>query len=295
MDSTLQNLNSRIDALEKELDRINYDLGIYGRPLGEAKAAYKFAQSKYHEYKELASQEYNAGQICWELGDKSGAKEHSDKGKYLKAQQHIYGDEMDRKKADYESYLDAYNNKKAEKTGIIEQLKSLRAEKKLRHEELQKQKEAEAAHWHEKTCKDCGKTFRYRDNWSHIPDRCKECRDKDPLLTKKCKECGGEIKYRASWDNPPNYCKACKERFEANTHKGSNEYRLRFKMDEGKNEFFFGTNKPTRWNAHGHVVVDDEGEIHYIRGVSQPFDEADREKETVFDDGFYVGKHAKKE
>lgn len=285
-------VQSKIDALERELSRINYDLEIYRRPLADAKAAYKLVQSKYHEYKALASQEFEAAQTCWNYGDKADAKEHSNRGHELKEKQHMYGADLDRLKSEYESYLNAYNNKKAEKTGIIEQLKSLRAEARRESAERRKAREAEAAHWHDKVCAVCGKTFQYRDNWSHIPDRCKECNAKDPVLTKKCMGCGGEIKYRASWQNIPNYCKICKEKFKS--HKGSNEYKLRFDPDTGRNDFFFGTNNPQKWNSHGHAIIDDTGEVHYVRDVSKPHDYDDRQRKTVYNDGVYIGKHAKR-
>lgn len=104
---------------------------------------------------------------------------------------------------------------------MLERLKKARAAKNRRLDELKELKAAEDPHWLEKSCQGCGTTIRYRDNWSHVPNFCKECKAKfdaekkyrERLRREKpCKGCGATIVYYEDWDHIPNYCKECREK-----------------------------------------------------------------------------------
>ena len=145
----------------------------------------------------------------------------------------------------------------------------------------------------------CGAIIRYRDDWSHEPNFCKNCKEKfaeeraakeaakkereAKWQEKPCKSCGTMIRYNVDWTNPPNYCADCKERFKA-----EQEYKLRYNPEKGKNDFLFGTNNPRKGDGHGHVVIDDQGNVHYVRDKYDPRDKDDRNDAVAFDDHFYV-------
>lgn len=173
-------------------------------------------------------------------------------------------------------------------------------------EEREKKRAAEAAKWMEKPCKQCGKTIRYSIEWANCPNFCPECKEKFEFekrekeknrREKSCKRCGKTIVYYADWNNIPNYCKDCKAKFEEEKYKkkeqeekGSRNYKLRFNMETGKNDFYFGKDAPQHNDGHGHVIVGDDGKEHYIRDQYDPNSKKDRQDAVLYNDGYFFGK-----
>lgn len=163
-------------------------------------------------------------------------------------------------------------------------------------------------HWHDKSCARCGHTIRYSDEWTHIPNYCKNCREAleserkekeekraaekatraEKWKERSCKECGQTIRYNIEWRHIPNYCSDCKEKFRRKREaKSSDEYKLIFKTEMGKNEFLFGSDNPKPHDGHGHVVIGDDGQVHYIRDRFDPKKAGDEKNAESYDDGFF--------
>ena len=75
-----------------------------------------------------------------------------------------------------------------------------------------------------KTCKSCGKTFSYDPSWDHIPNFCKDCKQKlvrekeekqragKPRQIKRtCKKCGKFFTFPSTLPHYPNYCNNCRK------------------------------------------------------------------------------------
>lgn len=173
-------------------------------------------------------------------------------------------------------------------------------------EEREKKKAAEAAKWMEKPCKQCGKTIRYNIEWSNYPNFCPECKEKFEYEKREreknkrekfCERCGKTIVYYTTWNHIPNYCKDCKAKFEEEQksrkkkqdEQGSQNYKLRFNSITGKNDFLFGNDNPQRYDGHGHVIIGEDGEVHYVRDQYDPESVIDRNDAVSYDDGYFFG------
>ena len=175
------------------------------------------------------------------MGDKASAKEHSDRGKEINERKSYVASGLDLAHSRFDPMKAAFEQAKIRQSEVLEQLKDARAAKNRKLDELKEAKSAEEAHWHEKACQRCGAIIRYRDDWSHEPNFCKNCKEKfaeeraakeaakkereAKWQEKPCKSCGTMIRYNVDWTNPPNYCADCKERFKA-----EQEYKLRYNL-----------------------------------------------------------------
>lgn len=184
-DSELERLFSRIHSLEEEYNRARSETDFYREQMNAEWGALHDLQVKYRELKELADEEFRSASLCWEMGDRAGAKEHSDKGKSINEQKAYIGSGLDAAHGRYDPMKAAFERAKDRQNEVLAQLKELKAAKNRRLDELKEQQAREAAHWHEKTCKECGKTIRYRDDWSHIPNFCKDCKAKFEMEQKQ--------------------------------------------------------------------------------------------------------------
>ncbi len=74
----------------------------------------------------------------------------------------------------------------------------------------------------EKPCRSCGKSIFYDPSWDHIPNYCRECREKYRqdhdiirVMKRKCRKCGKEFRFPSNLRHYPNYCKKCRAQFKA--------------------------------------------------------------------------------
>lgn len=79
-----------------------------------------------------------------------------------------------------------------------------------------------------KACKNCGKMFSYDPAWKHIPNYCKECRQKfirekeekqragaPRKIKRQCKACGRYFTFPNTLEHYPNYCSNCRKQHQA--------------------------------------------------------------------------------
>ncbi len=107
----------------------------------------------------------------------------------------------------------------------IEKLKNL-----FRRQEsaAAEQAKPEPAQQIKKTCRQCGKTFTVDPSWEHIPNYCKECKQKFAAekeakqragaprrIKRKCRECGKFFTFPNTLAHYPNYCSNCRKRHQA--------------------------------------------------------------------------------
>lgn len=177
-DAELSRLFSQIAIWEEEFNRAKATTDGCRQQMNSEWESLHYLQTKYRQYKEMADEEFRSAKYCWEMNDKASAKVHSINGKNLNNEKMYLRPDLDRAHARFDSFKTAYENARAHQDYVLEQLKEARSAKNKRLDELKAIKAAEDAHWHEKLCKRCGKTIRYRDDWSHIPNYCKECKAK---------------------------------------------------------------------------------------------------------------------
>lgn len=185
--------------------------------------------------------------------------------------------------------------------------KSCKEKMNAEREQREKKKAAEAAKWMEKPCKRCGRTMRYNIEWSNYPNFCSECKEKFEYekrereknrREKLCKGCGETIVYYTNWSHIPDYCKDCKVKFEEERknkrkrqdEQGSKNYKLRFIPETGKNDFLFGSDNPQHDDGHGHVIIGDDGQVHYVRDQYDSESKTDRNDAVSYNDGYYFPK-----
>lgn len=296
-DAELTRIKSRIDILEAEFQSAKVDTDFCRNAMNSEWESLHELQMQYRELKEQADEEFQQASYCWDMGDKASAKEHSENGKMLNERKAYLSSGLDVAHSRFDSLRDAFEQAKERQERILAHLREARDKKNRRLDELREQNRQESAHWHEKPCAECGATISYRDDWTHIPSYCKDCKSKfiaekqrrERLKREKpCMACGAPIVYYDDWAHIPNYCKSCKENFNRKStgiiHKGSDQYKLRYDPQTGKNHFFFGTDKPQKGDGHGHVVVTDDGSVHYVRDQYDPNKLSDRNAAISFND-----------
>ena len=79
-----------------------------------------------------------------------------------------------------------------------------------------------------KACKNCGKMFSYDPSWEHIPNYCRECKQKfarekeekqrsgaPRKIKRTCRQCGKVFTFPNTLEHYPNYCSNCRKRHQA--------------------------------------------------------------------------------
>lgn len=221
-DAELERLFSNISFLEREYESARSETDFYRNQVNSEWGILHDFQTQYRELKEEADEEFRLASYCWEMGDRASAKEHSENGKIINERKAYIASGLDSAHSRYDPMKEAFERAKEHQAEVLQRLKAARAEKNRRLDELKIQNEREAAHWHEKNCQKCGKTIRYRDDWSHIPNYCKDCKAmfdatekqrKESLRREKlCKGCGATIVYYEDWEHIPNYCEECRKK-----------------------------------------------------------------------------------
>ncbi len=116
--------------------------------------------------------------------------------------------------------------KKAGRPGLIARIRALLSRKKP--EESPLNQEEEKPNRIKKTCKECGKTFTVDPTWEHIPNYCKECRQrfsrekeerqragKPRQIRRTCRNCGKVFTFPSTLPHYPNYCSNCRKSHQA--------------------------------------------------------------------------------
>ena len=310
-DSTLQYWSDRIDSLGAEYERAKTNTSYLKNDLDSTWESLRLLQEEYRFYKEQADYEFQQAAYCWSVRDGANAKEHSMNGHNLNEKKITLGNALDSAHAKHDAAKNRFNESVSYQRSVKEDLDVAKAAHKARVEELKELRFQESLHWHDKSCVRCGGRIKYNDEWTHIPNYCKDCREafererkekekrrvvekaerEEKWKEKPCNKCGNRIRYNIEWSHPPNVCSDCKEKLkvqrEQNRSKGSDEYKLRFNPKTGKNDFFFGTNNPRKGDGHGHVIIDDNGQVHYVRDSFDPHKTGDRESAESYDDGFF--------
>ncbi len=79
-----------------------------------------------------------------------------------------------------------------------------------------------------RTCKACGKTFTVNPTWEHIPNYCRDCkqrfsREKEEKqragaprkIKRTCKSCGKVFTFPSTLEHYPSYCLNCRKTHQA--------------------------------------------------------------------------------
>ena len=79
-----------------------------------------------------------------------------------------------------------------------------------------------------KPCMGCGKTISYDPSWDHIPNYCRECKEKfrtereekqragaPKKIKRKCRACGRFFTFPNTLEHYPNYCTNCRKKHQA--------------------------------------------------------------------------------
>lgn len=307
-DPTLQYWSDKIDTLNTEYERAKSNTSYLKNNLDSTWRTLRSLQDEYRSYKEQADYEFQQSQFCWDMHDGASAKEHSVNGHNLNERKSTLGSALDSAHANHDAAQSRFVESVSYQRSKKADLDAAKAAHKARIDELKAQHLQESMHWHDKSCARCGHTIRYSDEWTHIPNYCKNCREAleserkekeekraaekatraEKWKERSCKECGQTIRYNIEWRHIPNYCSDCKEKFRRKREaKSSDEYKLIFKTEMGKNEFLFGSDNPKPHDGHGHVVIGDDGQVHYIRDRFDPKKAGDEKNAESYDDGFF--------
>lgn len=179
-DAQLDQYIREVESLEAEFQRARERTDCARSDMNRKWEEYKSLGDQYGELKELANREFEMSRTCFAAGDKYFAREHSINGKNLNERKNYLKPSMDNARAAHQSFKNAFQEAKAYQAQVLERLKAAREKKNQRLQEVKARNAEEASHWHEKKCQSpgCGNIIRYRDNWDHIPNFCRECKEK---------------------------------------------------------------------------------------------------------------------
>lgn len=264
MNSAYERQQSEYETYRRERDSISAQIDSVARDADRA-----------HENMKSA---FQRASDAYEYGDKASAPFYSQEGKNYRYERDSFNAEKARlisiaksmtpPKSDFHYYKDQYNR-------LMESHKSLQAEYQV------------AKQQHETA----------RDGFNRAKERFESAREayekaiaeeRAKWHDEKCQECGGIIRVNVEWSHPPKYCKACKEKFLKQRQKiagaagkQANDVKVRFNPAKGKNDVYFGGIGSADGDGHGHAVVDDHGNVHYLRDATL----GDKDNAVIIDDG----------
>ena len=173
-DSYLKTLSGQIDSLKEAYEDAKATTTECMNAVEDMRYWIGYYKSDIEEMRELADDKFYQSQMEWDYGDKDGAALLSEEGH-----------EINQRIADARENLnESYDNLDAAKEDFQQALSTQRAIKarldraKMLHKTyIQNHKEETASMWREKPCKNCGSIFKYRTDWEHQPNYCKECKE----------------------------------------------------------------------------------------------------------------------
>ncbi len=255
---------SNWEAYRRERDDISAQIDDVARSADEA----------HENMKDAFERASNA----YEYGDKADASMYSQEGKDYRYDRDNYNEEkrrlidiaksMSPPQSDFHYYKDRYNELMESHKSLQEEYRAVKAEHETARGEFDRAKER---------FEQAKEAF----DRAIIEERAK-WRDE------RCQECGDTIRVHADWSHPPKYCKLCKEKFLKQRQKiagaagkRADDVKVRFNPATGKNDVYFGGIGDADGHGHGHAVVDDYGNVHYLRDATF----GDKKDAVIIDDG----------
>lgn len=177
-DIELERLRNEIDAAQRDIESAKSTLDYIASRRDPIKSQLDAVKYRIDDLKRTIQNEYDSMRYCYQCHDRIGAENHRYNAQsYKDALQREYSfkngyfTELSCFKMDFQNALERLRSAKARKQQLISQFKS-------RLETVKAARTAEQSKWKEKACKLCGRTIRYRIDWEHIPNVCKECKSK---------------------------------------------------------------------------------------------------------------------
>ncbi len=176
-DHELEKISAEIDAAKREITDASSRLDSINYRRQAIKSQIDSVNYRINDIKRSKEMEYNAMKLCYERKDRIDAENH-------RYRMQGFGDALQREYAEKNSLYEQLNIIKPEYESALSQLRSAKARKNSAYERLNarlaflKSQSAERnAKWHTKSCAICGKEIRYHEDWNHIPNICKNCKE----------------------------------------------------------------------------------------------------------------------
>lgn len=214
--------DSRLDYLGAELDRLKADFGrakervsVCAGELDRASADFDYYRREIAQLKSVMASELQMASACYAADDHYSANNHSYNIQNMKPRLDLLYDGKQRVRGPVDAARARFQEAVNEKRRIGAWLSAAREAFNTRLAEARAESARRQAKWHEKRCRLCGSTIRYHEDWTHVPDMCKPCREREKTKwrVKPCRRCGRTIRYSVDWVHPPNFCKGWKRSF----------------------------------------------------------------------------------
>lgn len=177
-DYELERINAEIEAAKREIADASSRLDSINYKRQAIKSQIDSVTYRINDLKRSKEMEYSAMKLCYERRDKIDAENH-------KYRMQSFGDSLQRVYAEKNSLYEQLNIYKPEYESALSQLRSAKARKNAAYERknarlalLKSQNAERNAKWHTKSCARCGREIRYHEDWNHIPNICKDCKEK---------------------------------------------------------------------------------------------------------------------
>ena len=211
-DPTVERLRAEIAACDREIESAQSDLDHISRGRSAYQSEIQNINYRIDDLKRQIDREYEAMRTCRAAHNRNDADNHrmraQDFKNELSRQFDLRRNAIERTKSNGGSFQAALDRKRS----AIERKKRAKEQLFARFDELKREREQRESKWKEKSCKKCGRSFRYSVEWPKVPDLCPDCQKKakDKWREKPCKGCGNPIRYNTDWEHIPNYCADCK-------------------------------------------------------------------------------------
>lgn len=190
-DYELDRLRSEIDAAQRKIDNAKSRLDLISSRRDSYNSEIQSCKYRIADLRNSIDREYEAVRICRQNKDRYYADDHKYKAQSfqnaLSREREILNSYYEKKngfKAEFDSALGALRDAKARKKRAsdafharLNQVRAEREKEKAQRDQARAQRDREKAKWHETRCKKCGAPIRYHEDWAHIPNYCKSCKE----------------------------------------------------------------------------------------------------------------------
>ena len=177
-DPELERLRAEMDAAQRQIDAAKQRLDYIGPRRDAIKREIESINYRIADLKRSIDIEYEAIRACRQAHNKIDADNHRWRAQDFKAA-------LDREYSIKNGYFEQLSALKSEFEPALAELRSAKERKNRARDAFQARlatlkaaNEEARAMWHEKPCAKCGRTIRYREDWAHIPNICKDCKSR---------------------------------------------------------------------------------------------------------------------
>ena len=174
-DAYLETLSNQIASLKDAYEDAKANTTERKKYLDDMRDWIGYYKSDIAEMRELADDKFYQSQMEWEYGSRDSAALLSEEGHEINQNIADIKENLNETYATLDFAKEDFQQALSTQRKIKAQLDHL---KTLHKSYIQNHREENSSMWCEKPCKGCGGIVKYRTDWEHQPNYCKDCKEK---------------------------------------------------------------------------------------------------------------------